>query len=70
MNEARFIPVQFLPVTPLPASMVSDLNPSSKTEFSLGDLDCVLLANRVLATGPVVLGDLYMTELAVMDDHI
>ena len=57
-------------MTPLPAAMLVDLNPCSETELALGDLDCFLLADRVLATGTVVLGNLWESGLAVVNDQV
>lgn len=50
--------------------MIIDLNPYSETELALGDLDCFLFADRVLATGTVVLGDLWKGGLAVVIDQV
>lgn len=52
-------------MTPLPAGMVRiELNPYSETELALGNLDLLLFADRVLANGPVGLGDLWEGGLA------
>lgn len=55
------------PVSPSPRTVFLDLNPSTESEFSLGDLLLVVLAYRILAACTIAACQLYAPTLAAFD---